>query len=444
VFAVVIAGVAVAAEPAGIAMAAGPSLTIKSPISGLVTNDRTPTFEGSSAEEGDGVVRLAIRTAEGTEVERPQMKMSEETWRGTVEALPDGTYTAVAEEEESQGPAATLTSAAVTFTSAPVTFTIDTTPPIVTLTSPANGSSVSNGSESVSGSAEGGQSVTIQLFMGSQSGPAPVEDLTVAVTGGGWSGTFGGLAPGTYTVRAEQLDAAHNLGLSNSSTFTVAAPPAPAVVPPPTASFRWFPAAPRTGENVSLVSSSTDTVRPITSFAWSLTGNGVFHVGGPVGTTSFSTPGNHVVQLRVTDSGGLSSIATETITVSSVPLILMQPFPIVRIAGSQTSSGVDLSLLTAQAPVGARVSVSCQGRGCPAKAVSRVATSRKKKGSVVVVEFPRFERALRVGVVLEIRISKPGEIGKFTRFVVRRHKLPERDDACLGPAQAKPIVCPSS
>src|ERR1019366_4053130 len=133
----------------------------------------------------------------------------------------------------------------------------------------------------------------------------------------------------------------------------------------------WFPSAPKTGENVSLVSTSTDGTSPITAFAWALSSNGAFVAGKPLLTTSFSTPGGHVVRLRVTDANGLSSVATQTIQVTSTPLILMQPFPIVRIAGSETSSGVRLRLLTAQAPIGARVTVSCRGRGCPAKSVGR-------------------------------------------------------------------------
>ena len=60
------------------------------------------------------------------------------------------------------------------------------------------------------------------------------------------------------------------------------------------------------------------------------------------------------------------------------------------------------------------------------------------------VEFPRFERSLRAGVTLEIRVFKAGMIGKYTRFVVRRGKLPLRDDACLALAGVKPMACPSS
>lgn len=160
-------------------------------------------------------------------------------------------------------------------------------------------------------------------------------------------------------------------------------------------------------------------------------------------TTSFSTPGSHVVQLRVTNADGLSSVATETIDVVSPTASLMQPFPVVRIAGTDTAAGVKLRLLRVQqTPAGALITVRCKGRGCPIRSASRVAVSTKR--GVAPVEFRRFERSLRFGVTLEILVSKPGEIGKYTRFAIRRGKLPERVDMCLDAAGAKPLACPSS
>jgi hypothetical protein len=231
-----------------------------------------------------------------------------------------------------------------------------------------------------------------------------------------------------------------------------APPPAsetPNAVPPsgPTASFAWFPTAPHTGETISLVSSSTDTDSPIVTLAWDLTGNGAFTGSGPVIHTSFKTPGRHVVRLRATDANGLANVATETIVVTSPPLVLMQPFPIVRIAGSLTASGVQLTLLRVQAPVGARVTVRCRGRSCPVKSISRVATLRRPHRSTtgtVLVGFPRFQRSLRAGVVLEIRVYKPGQVGKYTRFSIRHGKPPGRVDECVAAAALKPIACPAS
>ena len=119
----------------------------------------------------------------------------------------------------------------------------------------------------------------------------------------------------------------------------------------------------------------------------------------------------------------------------------MLPFPIVRIAGSIDAAGAKLSLLTVQAPGGAQIMIRCRGRGCP-KTESRVVASGRRVGTLV--EFRRFERSLRAGAVLEIRISKGGEIGKYTRFTIRRGKPPVRVDTCLSPAGIKPIACPSS
>jgi hypothetical protein len=226
-----------------------------------------------------------------------------------------------------------------------------------------------------------------------------------------------------------------------SNPSTTSSPPADTT--PPTASFTWFPAFPHVGEVVSLASSSTDLASALTAFGWDLTGNGPFAGGASVQTTSFSTAGNHVVRLQVTDAAGLSGVVAETIPVSSAH-VLMQPFPIVRIAGSDTPFGVRLSLLSAQAPVGARITLTCRGGGCPLKQEIRVVASAHSKAGAVVFVFKRFERTLRAGIVLQIRVWKPGQIGKYTSFTVRRGKLPVRVDTCLDPTTSKPIACPAS
>jgi hypothetical protein len=90
----------------------------------------------------------------------------------------------------------------------------------------------------------------------------------------------------------------------------------------PLASFVWFPAFPRPGESISLVSTSTDLTSPITAYAWDLADNGPFGAfkdGGPVTTTTFATPASHQARLRVTAADHLSSIAVETIHMSTPP-----------------------------------------------------------------------------------------------------------------------------
>jgi hypothetical protein len=256
---------------------------------------------------------------------------------------------------------------------------------------------------------------------------------------------IGGLKPGTYTAQATQQDNHGNTGKSNQVTFTMNAPssvvsPPP---PPPSASFTWFPPTPTVGQSVALVSSSSDLSSPINAFAWDLAGNGPFKAAGPVLTTSFPTPGNHVVRLQVADTRGASSVATETIAVSPAPLALMQPFPIVRIAGNQSFGGVNVSLLTVQAPVGARVSLTCRGRGCSRRSMSRVAAASRHGSSTALIAFRRPEHRLHPGAILEIRVAAAGEIGKYTRFIIHRRKLPTREDSCVAAFDPRPIACPA-
>jgi hypothetical protein len=363
---------------------------------------------------------------------------------GTLPPLGDGTYTAQAEQRsDSLG----------TGVSPTVTFTVDADAPQPTLSSPAGGSSFTAGASiplsGSAGTAEGDSpTITARLFAGTSIvGQAPLETVSVAAVGGSWSTALGGLSPGTYTVSAQQEDDVHNAGTSAPATFTVTAPPAPPAPPgPPVASFQWFPVAPHVGEPVSLVSTSSDAASLITSYAWSLAASGAFTPGGSLLSTTFSTPGSHVVRLSVTDAAGRSSSVAATIAVAARSAILMQPFPVVRIAGSESARGVSIGLFTVLAPTGARVTVRCRGRGCPAKARSVIATARtgKRKAGTVLIVFKHFQRTLGVGAVLEIRVAKAGQIGKYTRFVVRRGKLPSRQDTCLTPAGVKPMACPSS
>ena len=113
---------------------------------------------------------------------------------------------------------------------------------------------------------------------------------------------------------------------------------------------------------------------------------------------------------------------------------LMDPVPVVRIRGRMTSNGVRITLLTVRAPKGARVTVVCRGRSCPAK---RWATTAALKRIV------KFQRRLRAGTRLTISVTKADRIGKHTTFLIRRGKAPKRVDRCVYPGARKPVRCPS-
>jgi hypothetical protein len=439
---------------ASVAAAAEPVLRIASPSAGSYTREAAQPIVGSLEPDeavwcGVTVKVFAGGSATGTPVQELALEESSlcTNWQATPQPLAEGTYTLLAEETmgvlNAEGEFEELPQPAK---SAPVTFTLDTTAPAPTISSPAAGASYFTGAIPVSGSAGTApgdrDGVLVDVFAGADRTAPPIESVETAASGGGWSGALAGLAPGAYTLQAQQADAAGNVGTSAAVGITVLVTPPP---PPPTASFTWFPEQPRVGETVTLVSSATDSSSPITSFAWGLTATEPFRPGHATTTTAFSTPGAHVVRLQVTDAAGRSATATQTITVHHQAATLMEPFPIVRIAGRETGSGVKLTLVTVSAPVSARVTVRIRGTGVRSTTQSRVAAATKQTGTpgTALLSFPRFARSLAAGAVLEIRVTKAGQIGKLTRFQPRRGKLPRRTDICLSTGE-KPIPCPAS
>jgi hypothetical protein len=163
-------------------------------------------------------------------------------------------------------------------------------------------------------------------------------------------------------------------------------------------------------------------------------------LGNPPGV---SPPvGFDVMPAPVPPQQGVASLASAQ---RPAPLVisLMAPFPVVRVAGIAFAGGVRLQLLKVQqVPPGALVLVRCRGHdvGCPRTA--RRTTVGGPHGVPAIV-FGSFEHFLRAGAVIEVLISKGGEIGKYTRLRVRRGKLPERIDLCLDATGVKPIACPA-
>jgi hypothetical protein len=445
----------ISAVDSGAARADGPNLIIASPQNGSTLREPTPTFSGITSDRFDPFeeelfdpVTVEIDNSQGVQVQAPEATSSSPKYSGswfvTAEPLADGTYVATAVQTES------FSELKNEGKSNPVSFTIDTTPPQVTLTAPANGSSTSASSVTASGGAGTASgdvpSVSVELFAGGSVGSPPQETLVVGA-GSTWSATFEGLAPGTYTVQATQSDHVGNTRTSPPATFTVTAPPPPPPPASPVASFVWVPATPVVGESVSLVSNSTDLASPITGFGWALSPTAAFSPGGSLLTTSFSTPGAHAVRLRVTDAAGGASTTTENVPVKAQPSVPMSPFPIVRIAGSLTARGARIKLLTVQAPLSALVTIRCRGRGCRTKSESRsaiVSSKSKQKPGAVLLSFGRFERSYGARAELEISVVKAGQVGKYTTLVIRKHKPPLRTDACLLAIGGKPFPCTSS
>jgi hypothetical protein len=117
--------------------------------------------------------------------------------------------------------------------------------------------------------------------------------------------------------------------------------------------------------------------------------------------------------------------------VAASPLVL-DPFPVVRVKGFLTATGARVTLLTVRAPRGVRIAVDCTGRGCPTRHYELAAGKRRLR---------KFERDLKAGTRLEIRVTKPGYVGKFTAIEIRRDAAPRRTDRCLKPSATRPVKC---
>jgi hypothetical protein len=215
----------------------------------------------------------------------------------------------------------------------------------------------------------------------------------------------------------------------------------------PHASFTWTPQLPQIGEPITVRSTSTELGGRIVRYAWDFHDNGpfgAFEEGAPVASASFATPAPHVIRLRVTDQHGVSDIRSETVQMSPPPPAagLMYPFPVVRIRGIAFRLRVKVSQLWVKAPSRALITVSCAQRRCPVHLARRVSSS--KAGRLKWTRFARFARFFPAGVALVVRVSARGEIGAYTRFAIRRRRLPVRTDTCLDTSGLRSIPCPTS
>jgi hypothetical protein len=109
------------------------------------------------------------------------------------------------------------------------TWTVDTTPPAIELTSPANGDSrLEWPTFTGTGGTAGGDAstATVKLYPGSAPTGTPLQTLPATLgTGGAYAVIASApLDPGTYTAQAEQSDSVGNTGSSSANTFTVGDP----------------------------------------------------------------------------------------------------------------------------------------------------------------------------------------------------------------------------
>jgi hypothetical protein len=88
------------------------------------------------------------------------------------------------------------------------------------------------------------------------------------------------------------------------------------------------------------------------------------------------------------------------------------------------------------APAGAKLRVTCKGKGCP---FARRSVKLKQGAANLSKRFK--DKRLRPGTVIELRVTSAGTIGKVQRITIRKRKDPKRVALCLAPGASKPKKC---
>ncbi|QRN95703.1 OmpA family protein [Archangium violaceum] len=193
------------AGPTRINVAIVPVPKITTPAHGSSTNDNTPTYSGTALPNTTVTVKLPDGTVLCTTTADAAGNW---TCTGT-RNLPEGSNTIqVTAEDASHNVSQPATS----------TFTVDTVAPAApTITSPANGSTITEQRPTYTGTAEPNSTVIV-VVDGKEIG------RVTASSTGGWSlPSPDYLTNGPHTVTATSMDAAGNTSPQASSTFTVAA-----------------------------------------------------------------------------------------------------------------------------------------------------------------------------------------------------------------------------
>jgi len=442
-----------------------PVVSITSPADGATLHVADPNFEGTATDSPNDQGLVTVRlykgwVASGSASEEVVQSAGGHWALVWPRELANGTYTALATEEDRAGNRGE--SRAVTFKVKSV-LTLETS----AFEKAGRPGLVSGPRPSFQGSAsEASSTVTVNIYSGLVASGSPARVIQVARNGTRWvTGPLEALAGGAYTAQVEQGLATEEFEFTVDATAPRLTLTSPLNGGTTDNASQVLSGAAGTEEGdiekvtIHLYSGSAATGAPLQTISaeavgpsWSATMAGL----APGTYTALAEQEDDVGNIGYSEAATFTVLAppvaptpsapvSVTIPVGATVIPLMQPFPVVHVAGSFSSSGAKIGVLTVLAPVGATVRVTCKGGGCPPKGqrVRAVAGARSKASSVLIT-FHRFERALRTGAVLDVWISDAGEIGKFTRLVIRRDKPPNRTDLCLNPAGTAPLTCPAS
>jgi len=266
------------------------------PVSGTATPGATVTvtWEDSS---GSILTEVVIAAGDGT-------------WTIPSQGLGEGEYDITA----------SVTTTGGTITDGPVRIFVDTTPPVIVLINPADGSETSQATVTVSGTTEA--SATINVSISDENGQVVFTGAAVN-TNGSWSVVSTALPEGTYTVQASATDTAGNVGTSAIHTFVLdTTPPAITLITPTQGS--------QTNNTTPEVSGTTEPGATVVVVIEDSNGATVF-TGSPtvaadgswsVDSTTLAD-GTYVVTATATDGAGNTASDSNTFGVDTVDPVVV-------------------------------------------------------------------------------------------------------------------------
>lgn len=283
-------------------LSSAPTVNISTPAVGTTVSGSV-TVAGKAAA-GAGIAGVAISVDAGAW----QVASGGSSWNTTLDttALSDGTHSLFARVTDDNGTQAT-TSESISVDNA------DTTPPVVSFSSPAAGATVS-GTATVAGTASDNVSVsTVELRVdgGSWQTASGTTSWSLA-----WDSTTAANGSHTLTVRATDPS-----GNTSTSSETVTVNNKVADTTPPTVGITSPAAGSGVSGTVTVSGTASDNVA-VSAVAVQVDGGTWQSVSG---TTSWSWSwntsslgnGTHTVVARATDSSGNTSTASESVTVSN-------------------------------------------------------------------------------------------------------------------------------
>jgi adhesin/invasin len=167
-------------------------------------------------------------------------------------------------------------------------------------------------------------------------------------------------------------------------------------------------------------------------------------------TVSYGSAGTHGISARYGGDGNFagsgSAVSTETVNAPPITRMIHATMQW-TFAFTRTYTKI-VALVINGAPTGAKLVITCHGRGCPFGRQATTITkprrckrhcSGRRPGTIDLAA--RFhQRHLRVGAQITVQITRPGWIGKYYRFTIRAHRGPRIQISCLAPGSSRPGV----